>query len=160
MKTISQIAKELGVTKTTIRKHLTDVFRTQFAETINGIIYISEQGESLIKSRIYKNKPQTEIPVTSETISANQPETVSGVSDTVSALISTLQKELEVKNKQLEIKDKQIEELTETIKIQAESIRAASHNELAETIIDGQTTIPKLETEKRSFFNKLFSRNK
>ena len=62
--------------------------------------------------------------------------------------ILVLQKQLDVKDKQLEVRDKQIEELTATIRIQAESINAAHHNELAETIIDSQANTSKLSDGK------------
>jgi predicted transcriptional regulator len=157
MKTIAQIAQELGVTKPAVRKYLTDEIREQFSETVGGVIHISEQGEELIKSKFHKNTPET----VTENISGNEPETVSVVSAQVSTLIAMLQKELEEKNKQLESKDHQIEELTATIKIQAESINAANKNELAETIIEGQASMPKLEPEKKKgVFQRLFSRNK
>ena len=127
MKTIKQIAEELGVSKTAVRKYLTDEVKTKFAQTVSGIIYIDEQGETLIKSSFDKNKPQTKFP----DVSANK---ISEVSSEVSALISMLQRELEIKNKQ-------IEELTATIKLQAESINADRKNELVGTLIDGQKNL-------------------
>jgi len=155
MKTIAELAREIGVTKPAVRRYLTENVRQQFSETISGVIYISEQGEALIKSKFLKNKEETEKTNDSENISANETETVSGVSDTVSALISMLQKELEIKNKQLEVKDNQIEELTATIKIQAQSINAARHNELAETII------PQLSGAKKgNIFSRFFSKGR
>jgi len=169
MKTIKQIADEIGVSKTAVRKKMTNEVKTKFAETVSGVIYISEQGESLIKSAFNKEQPQTKFSGVSENQTANQAETVSGVSSTVSTLISMLQtelemknKELETKNKQLEVKDKQIEELTATIRIQAESINAVHHNELAETIIDGQQAImPELSNKKEKkqpFLKRLFKK--
>ena len=116
------------------------------------MIYISEQGEKLLKSKICKNKLKTDENVVSE----NRTETVSDISGTVSGLISMLEKELNNKNKQLEVKDKQIEELTATIKIQAESINAARHNELAETIIDGQNANLQLAGKKNGFLSRFF----
>ena len=124
MKTIKQIADELGVSKTAVRNKMTDEVKTKFAETLHGVIHISEQGETIIKSMFVKIQSQTNF----ADVSANQ---FSGVSAEVSAIIEMLQRELEIKNKQ-------IEELTETIKIQAESINADRKNELAETILEGQ----------------------
>jgi len=161
MKTIKQIADEIGVSKTAVRKKITGEVKTKFAETVSGVIYISEQGEALIKSAFNKNQPQTKFAEVSGNQTANQPETFPEVSGTVSALISMLQteleiknKELETKNKQLEVKDKQIEELTATIRIQAESINAAHHNELAETIIDSRAApkLPETNNQKRPFW--------
>jgi len=85
----------------------------------NGVTYISEQGQSIIKMDFLKDS-DTSTETHTERIQDTRTDT----------LILMLQKELEVKNKQ-------IEELTATIRIQAESINAANKNELAETIIDG-----------------------
>jgi predicted transcriptional regulator len=144
-KTISQIANEIGVSKTAVRKHMTDGFRKQFAQTVCGTIFIDEQGATLIKSMFTKNEAETY----HKPVSANQPQTVCGVSanqndevsDMVSTLVSTLQKELETKNQQLEAKDRQINQLTETIRIQAESINTDRKKELAGTMIDGAKLI-------------------
>jgi len=89
-KTIRQIADEIGVSKTAIRKKLTDEIRNQFAETIGNIIYISEQGEKLIKSE-FKTLSENQV---STNDSANQ-------SETVSVLVSMLQRELDIKNEQI-----------------------------------------------------------
>lgn len=156
MKTIKQIADELGVSKTAVRKKITETIRNQFAETIGNTIYINETGVSLIKSTF--NTPNGN--QNANQVSGNQTETVSDslhqVSDQVSdseqvnKLIDMLQKELEIKNKQ-------IEELTATVKLQAESINSAHKNELAETIIDGQKALIGNNPEgKQGFFKRLF----
>ncbi len=72
--------------------------------------------------------------------------------------IDTLQEQLLAKDKQLEEKDKQISELTATIKIQAESINADRHNELATTLIEAQE--PKfIEKQQKSFLQRFFGKN-
>lgn len=90
MKTIKQLADELGVSKTSIRKHLTDEVKTQFAETISGTIYIDKCGENIIKSKFFGVKPETKF----SAVSGNQ-------SAEVSALVSMLQTELDIKNEQI-----------------------------------------------------------
>jgi hypothetical protein len=128
--------------------------KTKFAETVSGVVFISEQGECLIKSAFNKIQPETKFAGFAETVSGE----VSGV---VSTLISMLQSELDMKNKELEIKNKQIEDLTATIKIQAESINAANKNELAETIIDGnKKMIEENKIKNRGGIFKIFSRKK
>jgi Predicted transcriptional regulator len=90
MKTIKQIADEIGVSKTAVRKHLTDEVKTKFAETVSGTIYINDAGEMLIKSAFEQNVPQTKF----AGVSANQ-------FVEVSTLVSMLQGELEIKNEQI-----------------------------------------------------------
>ena len=95
-KTIKQIADELGVSKTAIRKKMTEDIKTKFSETIGNTIYISEQGEDLIKSGFKQ---------------INENKVFETKTETISTLVSVLQKELQIKNEQLATKDKQISEL-------------------------------------------------
>ena len=143
MKTIAQIAQELGVTKPAVRRYLSENVRKEFSETISGVIYISSQGEELIKSKFLKNRQKSDQTNIFGNISENESERVSDVS----VLVSILQKELEIKNKQ-------IEELTATIRIQAESINADRKNELAETIIDGGKLLEESKPKKGGFWGR------
>lgn len=118
MKTIRQIADELGVSKTAVRKHMTDEVKTKFAETVSGTIHISKEGETLIKSAFAAKSPQTKFAPVSATKFAS-------VSDEVSTLIAMLQQEMDVKNRQLENKDKQIGELTAALENTTASLHAA-----------------------------------
>jgi len=88
MKTIKQIADEIGVSKTAVRKRLTPEVKTKFSETVSGVIFISVEGENLIKQAFERTSPQTKF----AEVSANQFPVVSGE---VSALIAMLQHELE-----------------------------------------------------------------
>ncbi|MEG2383732.1 MAG: hypothetical protein RSB39_09100 [Oscillospiraceae bacterium] len=109
-KTIAQIAAEIGVSKTAIRKKLTDEIRNQFSETIGNTVYIDKQGETLIKSTFSQSNGNQ--------VSENQTETVS-------VLVSMLQKELEVKNEQLEAQQKNIAELTVALQNTTDSLKTA-----------------------------------
>ena len=82
LKTIKQIAEELGVSKTAIRKHMDEDFRKQFATVVAGVIHVSGQGESLLKTKFVKTVCNKN-------------------SGTVSALIEMLKGELENKNEQI-----------------------------------------------------------
>jgi len=94
MKTIKQIADDLGVSKTAVRKRLTLEVKTKFAETISGVIHISPEGENIIKQGFQHTSPQTMF----AEVSANQ---FPQVSTEVSALIAMLQNELTIKNEQI-----------------------------------------------------------
>lgn len=118
MKTIKQLADEIGVSKTAIRKKMTNEVKTKFVETVSGVIYISPEGENLIKQAFNQREPQTEF----SEVSGNQFAPVSGE---VSILISILQAQLEVKDRQLEAKDKQIGELTAALENTTASLHAA-----------------------------------
>jgi len=95
MKTIKQLADEIGVSKTAVRKRLTNEIKTKFAETVCGVIHILPEGETLIKQSFRKAPPQTKF----ADVSANQ---FTHVSSDVSTLISMLQQELKTKNAEIE----------------------------------------------------------
>lgn len=126
MKTIKQIADEIGVSKQAvydkIKKEPLSSDLKEFALKIDNTLHYTLDGENLIKSAFNKNQQSS---VSSKATDNNSQELIDSLKDT----ISILQKELEVKNRQ-------IEELTATVKILSESINAAQHNALAETIID------------------------
>jgi len=143
MKTILEISREIGVSKQTVYKRFKGKLYTEvqpYVYTKNGTTYILEQGESIIKSDFLRDSSISDVEHTER------------IRDThTDILIQTLQKEIEVKNRQ-------IEELAATIRIQAESIRAANNNELAETIIDGRAQTEIATEKKRGFFSRIFSK--
>ena len=151
MKTILQIAKEIGVSKQAVYKRYKGKLYTQvypYVHTEAGVTYIDKQGENIIKLDFLDRTAYSGV-------NEQHTERISDIPADI--LISMLKNELEVKNKQ-------IEELTATIKIQAESINAANKNELAETIIDGNKKLigdgngnPK---NKFGVFKRLFSKKK
>ena len=89
-KTIKQIADELGVSKTAVRKKIENLGLRSSLQKNGNQFAIDEKQESLIKSAFSENKTETK----SET--KTQTET-----ETVSTLVSMLQKELESKNEQI-----------------------------------------------------------
>jgi vacuolar-type H+-ATPase catalytic subunit A/Vma1 len=105
MKTIRQIAEEIGVTKQAVyKRYKGKLYKAvyPYARKVCDTIYILEQGETIIKRDFLQD-------------SAYYGAHTEYTPDT---LILMLQKELEIKNKQ-------IEELTATIKIQAGNAKHA-----------------------------------
>jgi hypothetical protein len=142
MKTILQIAKEIGVTKQAIfyrikRPPLSNILQS-FISKENGILMIDFDGETLIKSEFSVE--------TVKTFVVKEPSKENTLFDC--EIIKLLQENILILQEQLKIKDNQIEELAATIRIQAESINAAHHNQLAETIIDNQAD-SLLESDKK-----------
>jgi predicted transcriptional regulator len=132
MKTIKNIADELGVSKQAVfyrirKEPLSKDLQSLMSKT-NGVLTVSVDGETLIKKAFNDNSAK----MFDDKKASNE----NGIFD--GEIIKILEKNIETLQKQLEVKDKQIEELTETIKIQAESINADRKNELAETILEGQ----------------------
>lgn len=103
-KTIKQLAEELGVSKTAIRKYMTPEFREKYVQTSEkGLLYINSEGENLLKSL---RKPSQ----TSETKFAETSENL--VSD---EFVVLLQEQLKIKDEQIKSLYTQIEQLQLTL---------------------------------------------
>lgn len=105
MKTIKQIADELGVSKTAVRKKIENLGLQSGLQKNGNQFAITEEQENLIKSAFLgkedvetetKSQTETETKSQTETKTKSQTET-----ETVSALVSMLQRELEIKNEQI-----------------------------------------------------------
>ncbi len=106
MKTIKQIADEIGVSKQAVHqkrknKELSTALQP-FTSIVDGVVYISVDGEKIIKSAFKKDEPST---------ASERKNQVSDNQFTVNFTLETLSKQLEEKDKQLAEKDKQIDRL-------------------------------------------------
>lgn len=117
MKTIKQIADEIGVSKQAVQKRIArEPLCTSiqaYISTHEGIKYIDEAGENLIKSAFTKIQPTTTYTDISIDIPDNQQPTVHSAvhTDIHSEILKTLQENLLILQEQLKVKDKQIEDL-------------------------------------------------
>ena len=100
MKTIKQIADELGVSKTAVRKKIENLGLQSSLRKNGNQFAIDEIQEKLIKQAFSGNKTETE--------NANQSQTEN---HEVSDLVSVLQTTISVLKAELEAKDRQIEKL-------------------------------------------------
>ncbi|MCL2311799.1 MAG: hypothetical protein FWC41_04830 [Firmicutes bacterium] len=146
-KTIKEIADEIDVSKQRVYRYIKKN-RISEVHHDNGMMYYDEVAEARIKEHFAKSAVSDE---------AHHESHQSVLSDTVvDTIIMMLQRELEVKNQLIKEQQQTIKELNTTVRIQAESINAARHAELAETIIDGQTNISMLndgvEKKQRRFW--------
>jgi uncharacterized protein YidB (DUF937 family) len=119
VKTIKQIADELGVSKEAIRKRLPMLPPTTLTRTANGTIQINADGETVLRSSL-PTKPPTEPP-------------------TIDNLIAVLQRELDAKNKLIDEQQQTINRLTETLQAQADGIAAAQQNTQAAQLLHADT---------------------
>jgi hypothetical protein len=158
MKTVAEIAAEIGVSKQAIfyrirKPPLSNALRSLTTKTSNCLT-INNDGVTLIKQAF-------EIEIVKENVKRTSKESSNKNTSFDGELIEILKENITVLQEQLKIKDKQIEELTATVKIQAESINAVSKNELAETIIDGnKKLIEENKIKNRGGIFKIFSRKK
>lgn len=115
MKTIRQLADELGVSKTAIRNCMDEEFRANHtAKDSNKVITITPEGCKLISEKFRKSPQSSEnqLPKTGE----NQ---VSG------DMVALLQTTIEALREQLAVKDRQIEHLTR-LADQAQALHAGT----------------------------------
>ena len=148
MKTIRQIADEIGVSKTAVNKQIANLGLRSGLRKNGNQFAIDEHQEALIK-RAFSEKSQTEI--------ENQTQTEN---HEVSDLVCVLQATIDTLQGQLEVKDRQIEKLTEAL-VAAQQTAAAAQALHAGTIqqqlITGEAGVDQQEPEqKKSWFSKIF----
>ena len=152
MKTIRQIADEIGVSKTAVNKQIANLgLRSELRKNGNQFA-IDEHQEALIK-QAFSEKTQTEIENQTQTKTQTENHEVSDLVCVLQATIDTLQG-------QLEVKDRQIEKLTEAL-VAAQQTAAAAQALHAGTIqqqlITGEAGVDQQEPEqKKSWFSKIF----
>lgn len=126
MKTVRQLADEIGVSKQSVQKRISReplcTLVGAYISKENGTKYIAIEGEKIIKSAFLTPNKKSE-PAT------DNRQNVHGwrgdKTDPVYTLIGMLQQELKAKNIQMENKDKQIGELTVALENTTASLHAA-----------------------------------
>ena len=152
MKTIRQIADEIGVSKTAVSKQIENLGLRSSLRKNGNQFAIDEHQEALIKEA-FSEKSQTEI--------ENQTQTEN---HEVSDLVCALQATIDTLQGQLEVKDRQIEKLTEAL-VAAQQTAAAAQALHAGTIqqqlLTGEAGADQQGQEpeqKRGWFSKLFGK--
>jgi predicted transcriptional regulator len=128
-KTIKQIADELGVSKTAIRKRFTDEFKSKYVQTNpDGSLQVTDEGCKLIEKSLRKpvETPQTKFTETSENqgfqeLIATQKETITLLKEE----ISEKNKQIRTLQAQLNAKDEQIGQITAAMESTAAALNAA-----------------------------------
>ena len=152
MKTIRQIADEIGVSKTAVNKQIANLGLRSGLRKNGNQFAIDEHQEALIK-QAFSEKSQTEIENQSQTKTQTENHEVGDLVCVLQATIDTLQG-------QLEVKDRQIAKLTEAL-VAAQQTAAAAPALHAGTIqqqlITGEAGTDQQEPEqKKSWFSKIF----
>ena len=109
MKTIRQIADEIGVSKQAVYKRYKGKLHTvcaPYAHTEQGVLYLSEQAETLIKQDFLKDDRSIGAHTDTHTERSNgavpEQSQEAGVVAVLQATINTLQGQLSVKDQQIE----------------------------------------------------------
>ena len=156
MKTIRQIADEIGVSKTAVNKQIANLGLRSGLRKNGNQFAIDEHQEALIKEA-FSEKSKPEI--------ANQTQTKTQTENhEVSDLVCVLQATIDTLQGQLEVKDRQIEKLTEAL-VAAQQTAAAAQALHAGTIqqqlLTGEAGADQQGQEpeqKRGWFSKLFGK--
>ena len=154
MKTIRQIADEIGVSKTAVSKQIANLGLRSGLQKNGNQFAIDERQEALIK-QAFLEKSQTESANQSQTETQTENHEVGDLVCVLQAIIDTLQG-------QLEVKDRQIEKLTEAL-VAAQQTAAAAQALHAGTIqqqlLSGEAEADQQEPEqKRGWFDRIFRR--
>lgn len=157
MKTIRQIADEIGVSKTAVSKQIANLGLRSGLRKNGNQFAIDEHQEALIKQAFFE-KSQTE--------NANQSQTEN---HEVGDLVCVLQATIDTLQRQLEVKDRQIEQQAKTITRLTDALAAAQQTAAAAQALHAGTIQQQLLTgevgadqqgqnpgAKRGWFSKLF----
>ena len=166
MKTIRQIADEIGVSKQAVYKRYKGKLHTvcaPYAHTEQGVLYLSEQAETLIKQDFLEdnrsNGAHTDTH-TERSIGAVQEQSQeAGVVAVLQATIDTLQGQLAVKDQQIEELNARLAEVSAAL-LAAQQTAAAAQALHAGTIqqqfLAGEIGADQKQREKAGWFSKLF----
>ena len=114
MKTIRQIADEIGVSKTAVNKQIANLGLRSGLRKNGNQFAIDEHQEALIK-QAFSEKSQTEIENQSQTKTQTENHEVGDLVCVLQATIDTLQGQLEVKDRQIEQQAQTITRLTDAL---------------------------------------------
>lgn len=114
MKTLSEIAKDIGVSRQAVYQKVNGMLSTnlhEFTQKINGILHIDKHGESIIKSAF--NSKNKIVSVVNDDYKLD-----SKVIDNFTVIVDSLNTQIENSKEQIKIKDEQILKLQELLQHQ------------------------------------------
>mgnify|MGYP000762658478 CR=1 FL=1 len=168
MKTIREIADEIGVSKQAVFKKIKrEPLSTSLqglTSTVDGRLTVSVDGEKLIKQAFSQETPSTNHQLVDGAVDGQVDGPVDGMIAVLQATIDTLQGQLEVKDRQIEQQAQTIARLSDAL-VAAQQTAAAAQALHAGTIqqqllsgevgADQQRSEPEPE-KKRGWFSRLF----
>lgn len=121
MKTIKQIAEELGVSKTAVRKKIENLGLSEKVKTNGNRIEVDERQEKLIKSAFSQKETKT--------ANANEVSEKSETLRLLSSMVSTLTEQLQEKDKQIERLQTELENAQKSVD-QAQQLHAMTEQKI------------------------------
>jgi biotin operon repressor len=161
MKTIRQIADEIGVSKTAVNKQIANLGLRSGLRKNGNQFAIDEHQEALIK-QAFSEKSQTEIENRSQTKTQTENHEVGDLVCVLQATIDTLQGQLEVKDRQIEQQAQTITRLTDALAAAQQTAVAAQAlhaGTIQQQLVAGEGEELQQEREtvpRRSWWKRLF----
>ena len=161
MKTIRQIADEIGVSKTAVNKQIANLGLRSGLRKNGNQFAIDEHQEALIKEA-FSEKSQTEIENQTQTKTQTENHEVGGLVCVLQATIDTLQGQLEVKDRQIEQQAQTITRLTDALAAAQQTAVAAQAlhaGTIQQQLVAGEGEELQQEREtvpRRSWWKRLF----
>ena len=163
MKTIRQIADEIGVSKQAVYKRYKGKLHTvcaQYAHTEQGVLYLSEQAETLIKQDFLKDDRSN---------GAHTERSIGAVPEQSqeAGVVAVLQATIDMLQGQLAVKDRQIEELNARLAEVSSALLAAQQTAATAQALHAATIKQQLsdgsgadqEERKQSWISRLFRKD-
>lgn len=161
MKTIRQIADEIGVSKTAVNKQIANLGLRSGLRKNGNQFAIDEHQETLIK-QAFSEKSQTEIENQSQTKTQTENHEVGDLVCVLQATIDTLQGQLSVKDKQIEELNARLAEVSSALVVAQQTAQAAQAlhaGTIRQQLTDGEDD-PNQQgqtvEQKKSWFSKVF----
>ena len=170
-KTIKQIADEIGVSKQTVYKRYKGKLNTvcaPYAHTEQGVLYIEEQGETLIKQDFLQKECSIGAHTYAHTERSNgavlEQSENAGVVAVLQTTIDTLQGQLAIKDKQIEELNARLAEVSSALVAAQQTAQAAQAlhaGTIQQQLLSGESGADQQGREpepggKRSWFRKFF----
>ncbi len=170
-KTIKQIADEIGVSKQTVYKRYKGKLHTvcaPYAHTEQGVLYIEEQGETLIKQDFLQKECSIGAHTYAHTERSNgavlEQSENAGVVAVLQTTIDTLQGQLAIKDKQIEELNARLAEVSSALVAAQQTAQAAQAlhaGTIQQQLLSGESGADQQGREpepggKRSWFRKFF----
>ena len=161
MKTIRQVADEIGVSKTAVNKQIANLGLRSGLRKNGNQFAIDEHQEALIK-QAFSEKSQTEIENQSQTKTQTENHEVGDLVCVLQATIDTLQGQLEVKDRQIEQQAQTITRLTDALAAAQQTAVAAQAlhaGTIQQQLVAGEGEELQQEREtvpRRSWWKRLF----
>ena len=161
MKTIRQIADEIGVSKTAVNKQIANLGLRSGLRKNGNQFAIDEHQEALIKEA-FSEKTQTELENQTQTKTQTENHEVGDLVCVLQATIDTLQGQLEVKDRQIEQQAQTITRLTDALAAAQQTAVAAQAlhaGTIQQQLVAGEGEELQQEREtvpRRSWWKRLF----